>query len=94
MDLLKTGKERWFCKLNAVLTFRGRIDDFACGGTKIVGEKIIQKEIVEIKRKLPDFSLNLWNFTKELNRERGIFISKQIILFFLKGVVFLQGYLQ
>jgi len=53
MDLLKTGKERWFCKLNAVLTFREWIDDFASAQTKTVGEKVIQKEIAEIKEKLP-----------------------------------------
>jgi len=54
MDLLKTGKERWFCKLNAVLTFREWIDDFASRETKTAREKVIQKEIAEIKEKLPE----------------------------------------
>jgi len=53
MDLLKKGKERWFCKLNAVLTFREWLDDFSSGETKMVGEKLINKEINEIKENLP-----------------------------------------
>lgn len=54
MGLLKCGKEGHFCKLNAVLTFREWLDDFATPETVIAGEKIIQKEIKEIKEKLPD----------------------------------------
>ncbi|QER42948.1 [FeFe] hydrogenase H-cluster radical SAM maturase HydG [Thermodesulfobacterium sp. TA1] len=50
MDLLKTGKERIFCKLNAVLTFKEWLDDFASEETKKVGEKVIQKEIEELKQ--------------------------------------------
>lgn len=53
MDLLKTGKERWFCKLNAVLTFREWLNDFASKKTKKEGEKIIKKEVNEIREKLP-----------------------------------------
>jgi 2-iminoacetate synthase len=49
MDLLKTGKERIFCKLNAVLTFKEWLDDFASEETKKVGEKVIQKEMEELK---------------------------------------------
>ena len=52
MDLLKNGKERWFCKLNAVLTFREWLDDFASRETKEAGESIIKKEIEEIKGKV------------------------------------------
>ena len=53
MDLLKGGKERWFCKLNALLTFREWLDDFAGKETKAAGETIIKKEIEEVKTKLP-----------------------------------------
>lgn len=53
MTLLKTGKEAIFCKLNAVLTFREWLDDFASEETKKVGEKVIQKELDELKAKVP-----------------------------------------
>ncbi|ACI22191.1 MULTISPECIES: [FeFe] hydrogenase H-cluster radical SAM maturase HydG [Thermodesulfovibrio] len=53
MSLLKTGKEAVFCKLNAVLTFREWLDDFASEQTKEAGEKVIQKELDELKAKVP-----------------------------------------
>ena len=53
MDLLKSGREGKFCKLNAVLTFREWLDDFASEKTKEIGEKLIEKEIHEIKEKFP-----------------------------------------
>ncbi len=55
MELLRKGKERWFCKLNAVLTFREWLNDYAPEKTKEKGERIIKKEITEIKQNLPDF---------------------------------------
>jgi len=54
MDLLKSGKERWFCKLNAVLTFQEWLNDFASPETKAIGEKLITKEIDEIKVQVPN----------------------------------------
>ncbi len=54
MDLLRHGKERWFCKLNAVLTFREWLDDFAGSETRKAGEEIINIEISQIREKLPD----------------------------------------
>ena len=53
MDLLKCGKERWFCKLNAVLTFREYLIDFATDETKQAGEKVIEEEIKELQAKFP-----------------------------------------
>ena len=74
MDLLKTGKERWFCKLNAVLTFREWIDDFACGETRIAGEKVIQKEITEIKKKLPELFPKFMELYKRIKQgERDLY---------------------
>lgn len=49
MGLLKSCVEGKFCKLNAVLTFREYLDDYASPGTKEAGEKLIQKEIEEIR---------------------------------------------
>lgn len=54
MDLLKSGKERWFCKTNAVLTFQEWLNDFATPETKAMGEKLIAKEIGEIKKNVPN----------------------------------------
>ncbi|PIS27918.1 MAG: [FeFe] hydrogenase H-cluster radical SAM maturase HydG [Candidatus Marinimicrobia bacterium CG08_land_8_20_14_0_20_45_22] len=50
MGLLKGCVEGRFCKLNAVLTFREYLDDFASPSTKEIGEMIIQKEIDEIRQ--------------------------------------------
>ena len=53
MSLLRTGREAVFCKLNAVLTFKEWLDDFASFETKAVGEVVLKKEMEEIKEKLP-----------------------------------------
>lgn len=45
MRLLHSGTEGKFCKLNAVLTFREYLDDYASAQTKSVGEKVIEKEL-------------------------------------------------
>ena len=50
----KVGKKRWFCKTNAVLTFQEWLNDFASPKTKAIGNKLIAKEIEEIKLKKPD----------------------------------------
>jgi len=62
MNLLRCGKEGQFCKLNAVITFREWLDDFAGPETIAVGEKVIAKEIQEIKEKLPSMYPQLINF--------------------------------
>lgn len=53
MNLLKSGREGQFCKLNAVLTFREWLDDFAGEATMAAGEIIIAREIEEIRKQLP-----------------------------------------
>ena len=55
MDALKTGREGKFCKINAVLTLREWLDDFASEETKAAGEKVIAKELDAIKEWLPKF---------------------------------------
>lgn len=68
MDLLRTGAEGKFCKLNAVITYREWLDDFASPETKEIGEKIIQKEIEEVKVKVP----KIWDtFLEYYNRTSG-----------------------
>lgn len=53
MDLLRTGKEGEFCKLNAVLTFREWLDDFADPSTLSAGEALLMRELEEIRTKQP-----------------------------------------
>lgn len=53
MDLLRSGKEGKFCKLNAVLTFREWVDDFTSSATKERAEKVLEKELSEIKEQMP-----------------------------------------
>ena len=74
MDLLKQGRERWFCKLNAVLTFREWLDDFASQETKKASERIINREINEIKEKLPQVYLKFIQYYKRIeNGERDLY---------------------
>lgn len=55
MDALKTGREGKFCKINAVLTFREWLDDFAGDETRAIGEKLIREELAGIEAWLPKF---------------------------------------
>ena len=66
MDLLKTGAEGKFCKLNAVLTFREWLDDFASKETKEVGERVIEVELDEIKRSMPKIYPQLIEYYKRI----------------------------
>ena len=54
MKLLRSGQEGQFCKLNAVITFREWLDDFASPATMAAGEKVIAKEIEQIRQKMPE----------------------------------------
>jgi 2-iminoacetate synthase len=74
MQLLKKGEEGHFCKLNAVLTFREWLDDFATEETKSGGEKVLQQEINEIKKQLPSFYPKLMEYYKKIkNGERDLY---------------------
>jgi 2-iminoacetate synthase len=53
MDLLRSGQEGRFCKLNAVLTFREWLDDFASEETKEVAGPVIRDEIAQIRQQMP-----------------------------------------
>ena len=54
MELLKTGAEGKFCKLNAVLTFKEWLDDFASEATKAAGEKVLAAELEAIRTGQPE----------------------------------------
>ncbi len=49
MGLLKNCVEGKFCKLNAVLTFKEYLNDYASKDTRKIGEELIMKEFKEIK---------------------------------------------
>ncbi|MBN1825835.1 MAG: [FeFe] hydrogenase H-cluster radical SAM maturase HydG [Candidatus Eisenbacteria bacterium] len=55
MDLLRSGKEGRFCKLNAILTFREWLLDFAGGETRRAGEALIERETEEVRRRMPEY---------------------------------------
>ncbi len=54
MKLLKTGKEKIFCKLNAILTYKEYLEDFASDETREIGTKILSREIEEVKKLVPE----------------------------------------
>ncbi len=62
MNLLRSGQEGRFCKLNAVLTFKEWLDDFASESTRKHGERLIKKECLEIKEQLPRFYPKLMEY--------------------------------
>ena len=79
MGLLKNCVEGKFCKLNAVLTYREYLDDYASEATRRVGEDVIRKEI-ELIDKEPYYKKGnlLPNFYEKLKKieggERDVFI--------------------
>ena len=78
MGLLKSCVEGKFCKLNAVLTFREWLDDYASTETQKIGEALIEKEIEQIGD-IPFFKEKLHNKFKELyertqNGERDLYL--------------------
>jgi 2-iminoacetate synthase len=74
MDALKTGKEGKFCKINAVLTFREWLDDFASADTKAICEPVINRELAEIEKNLPLFSKTVKeHYDRICNGERDLF---------------------
>lgn len=80
MNLLRTGREGQFCKLNAILTFREWLDDFASPKTKKTGEYLIKKEMQQVRERIPkDFSDDLIKTYEEYyhrieNGERDLYI--------------------
>ncbi|NCU27752.1 [FeFe] hydrogenase H-cluster radical SAM maturase HydG, partial [Candidatus Nomurabacteria bacterium] len=75
MDLLRTGKEGCFCKLNAVLTFQEWLDDFASEETKRISQKVLNDEIEEIKRKVPTLYPHFMELYHRIqNGERDVYI--------------------
>lgn len=75
MDLLKSGAEGKFCKLNAILTFKEWLDDFASEETKALGEKVLACEIEEVRQKIPKLFPKFKEYYNRIEKgERDIFL--------------------
>ncbi len=72
MDALKCGTEGEFCKLNAIITYREWLDDFASEETRKKAEPLIKKEIAEVKAKNPkmfDMLMEYYEKTSQGSRD-------------------------
>jgi len=79
MGLLQECVEGKFCKLNAVLTYREYLDDYATEETKKIGEKVIEKELEQIRQmdfyKKGDLFDTFMKFYEQVrNGKRDVFI--------------------
>lgn len=80
MGMLKHCVEGKFCKLNAVLTYREFLDDYASPETIKVGEKIIKDEIAQIEahpyfQKNKDLMKTFWKEYDQIKKgERDVYI--------------------
>ena len=75
MDLLRSGKEGKFCKLNAVLTFQEWLDDFATPATREAGLRVLAKELDEIKARNPQGFPVFFQFLERVRKgERDLFL--------------------
>ena len=75
MDMLKTGKEGQFCKVNAVLTFREWLADFASPETLEICRPVMNTEIAEIKKEFkPSFVKEFMSYYQRIeDGERDLF---------------------
>ncbi len=74
MQLLKSGREGQFCKLNAILTYKEWLEDFASAETKQAGERVIQCEMAAVETTLPQFYPMLKNkYERIAAGERDLF---------------------
>jgi 2-iminoacetate synthase len=74
MELLKTGQEGKFCKVNAILTYKEWLDCFASAETRVAGERVLALELAEVKEKQPEFYPRLMKgYERIVQGERDIF---------------------
>jgi len=75
MDLLRSGKEGKFCKLNAVLTFQEWLDDFATPATREAGLRVLERELEEIRVRNPQGFPTFYQFLERVRKgERDLFL--------------------
>jgi len=74
MELLRSGQEGKFCKLNAVLTYREWLDDFASEKTRLAGEKVLEKEIGQVRDRMPSIYPKFMEYYERIKRgERDLY---------------------
>ncbi|MBR0057278.1 MAG: [Kiritimatiellae bacterium] len=74
MDALKTGREGTFCKINAVLTYREWLDDFASPESVRACEPVIDAELAAIKEMYPKFyPVVMDRYNRICNGERDLY---------------------
>ncbi|HRZ39844.1 MAG TPA: [FeFe] hydrogenase H-cluster radical SAM maturase HydG [Candidatus Omnitrophota bacterium] len=75
MELLRNGQEGKFCKLNAVLTFKEWVDDFASEETRKLSLPIIEREIAQIRQTNPQiFDLFMEYYRRIEAGERDLYL--------------------
>ncbi len=75
MELLRNGQEGKFCKLNAVLTFKEWVDDFASEETRKLAAPIIEREIAQIRQTNPQtFDLFMQYYRRIESGERDLYL--------------------
>ncbi len=75
MDMLKTGREGQFCKVNAVLTFREWLEDFASPETLEICRPVLNSEIEKVSAAFkPSFFKEFMNYYQRIETgERDLF---------------------
>ncbi len=74
MELLRSGQEGIFCKLNAILTFREWIDDFASNSTYQKALLLLEKEREEVRCRYGQYFPLLEEYYRRISRgERDLF---------------------
>jgi 2-iminoacetate synthase len=74
LDKLKDGSEGKLCKLNAVITFKEWLEDFASSETQAIGQKVIDKELAEIKERIPGiYDRLIAMYQRTANGERDLY---------------------
>ncbi|MCD4778995.1 MAG: [FeFe] hydrogenase H-cluster radical SAM maturase HydG [Candidatus Omnitrophica bacterium] len=75
MDLLRNGMEGKFCKLNAILTFKEWIDDFASAETKMLADPLLHKELEDVRLTVPEMYPAFIEYYKRIEQgERDLYI--------------------
>jgi 2-iminoacetate synthase len=75
MELLRSGQEGKFCKLNAILTFKEWVDDFASDETKRLAKPLIEREIAEVRQTNPSiFDLFMNYYHRIESGERDLYL--------------------
>ncbi|MDD3375447.1 MAG: [FeFe] hydrogenase H-cluster radical SAM maturase HydG [Candidatus Omnitrophica bacterium] len=75
MELLRSGQEGKFCKINAILTFKEWLDDFSSQETKKIAEPVLRKEIEEVRQSMPEIFDKFYSLYQRVEKgERDLYL--------------------